>query len=819
MEEFSCLHCELSSTNFGDIIHHNLEIHEEKNLKIKISKFDPQRKETISYKKDFKITPKDLKLSNRTLLPNDETKTVKVSRLVHMSPIKKAPKPKTPVKDVHKFLEESEDIGISDEDDTIPLAFENMTLLESTSSTQTDPCFVLSADSCNEADINTIENIIQQIPNGLDYLKSENQMEMYIKFTTLLAERKIPLSNIAFLLFAHVVEWFSVDTTRNMRYSEEVKTFWRIGLKLFKGRFLRFMSGWKNQGQELKGDIRPADSVINFAVPSLSCLQESNLAEKLKQSRPGMFEDMIELIKKDDVSLRKTFKLCVDGKKINIGKQHKCYGDIDLWGNEGHPTVNEKMEKLDDDIQLLEELSSILEKAMERDVYELTDLNDEVQNALIILGKKILNILSSRLEELRLVKQKKTVTLEKIKSLCTSEVLRQKYSYALSAIRTHVFQINVCIGRLLKSIDVVASMIAFCNGVGHLYVTGNSCDLSITENYICLCGPKDIANYSENDVNTSLVKQRSEPWQNIRKMAKVTGSTCHTAIGLSGLKKQKEHFEHVLGDKDEQQVSEELEIRFRHGTENEINAVATLVSKVLPVYDSDAVYVEEGCEVIKKDKNTLMVVSPDGSVRKQRQGNFEMYSAVEIKCPYPGKVYKTPVYYEIPWYYVSQVILEMRALNVQELYFLSYTDESTTVFKVYFDVDLWEDIYKRVINVSELTDINTLKKLPPDIQELKDKIKRFCKEKVCFIGEFPWAKATRICDHPGTSSNSEDVGHHRQSDVTKAGTRKYNCPISQILTVIHELTDTVSEAHDISRQLASEVLVFLISDLNRIHRQ
>ena len=62
---------------------------------------------------------------------------------------------------------------------------------------------------------------------------------MYVKFTTLLAERKLPLSNIAYLLFVGVVDWFSLDSTRDMRYVDDVKRFWRIELILFKGKFLR----------------------------------------------------------------------------------------------------------------------------------------------------------------------------------------------------------------------------------------------------------------------------------------------------------------------------------------------------------------------------------------------------------------------------------------------------------------------------------------------------------------------------------------------------------------------------------------------------
>ncbi|KAH3780401.1 hypothetical protein DPMN_158215 [Dreissena polymorpha] len=59
------------------------------------------------------------------------------------------------------------------------------------------------------------------------------------------------------------------------------------------------MSGWKNQGQARQGAFKPEDSSINFAVPSRSCLEESFLAQKIKECRPGVLEYMITLIKED----------------------------------------------------------------------------------------------------------------------------------------------------------------------------------------------------------------------------------------------------------------------------------------------------------------------------------------------------------------------------------------------------------------------------------------------------------------------------------------------------------------------------------------
>ena len=45
-------------------------------------------------------------------------------------------------------------------------------------------------------------------------------------------------------LFLDVMKWFSHELTSSaMRYMPEIMLIWTTGLKLFHGRFLRFMSG------------------------------------------------------------------------------------------------------------------------------------------------------------------------------------------------------------------------------------------------------------------------------------------------------------------------------------------------------------------------------------------------------------------------------------------------------------------------------------------------------------------------------------------------------------------------------------------------
>ena len=117
----------------------------------------------------------------------------------------------------------------------------------------------------------------------METLKTEGQVETYIAFNRLVAEKTFPMSNIAYLLFLDIVNWFS---STHMRYSDEIKRFWRVGLKLFKGKFLRFMSGMKNSGQQdidvtSQNTYKASESLVNFAVP------DRKILDKLESPRAG----------------------------------------------------------------------------------------------------------------------------------------------------------------------------------------------------------------------------------------------------------------------------------------------------------------------------------------------------------------------------------------------------------------------------------------------------------------------------------------------------------------------------------------------------
>ena len=94
------------------------------------------------------------------------------------------------------------------------------------------------------------------MPAVLEHLRENGHLQSYTKWCHLIAENKFLMDNICFLLFLDIVQWFSKSTTSEMRYiRSETRRFWEVGYRLFKGKFLRFMSGPRSYGQITDGSI------------------------------------------------------------------------------------------------------------------------------------------------------------------------------------------------------------------------------------------------------------------------------------------------------------------------------------------------------------------------------------------------------------------------------------------------------------------------------------------------------------------------------------------------------------------------------------
>ena len=97
------------------------------------------------------------------------------------------------------------------------------------------------------------DEIIKLIPSVLNELAKVGKENVLQKFFSQVSCSRFPLNNIAFQLWCDVVDWFDNSDTRQMRYAPETMQFYWVGIKLFGGRFIRFMSSMKNETQQLTG--------------------------------------------------------------------------------------------------------------------------------------------------------------------------------------------------------------------------------------------------------------------------------------------------------------------------------------------------------------------------------------------------------------------------------------------------------------------------------------------------------------------------------------------------------------------------------------
>ncbi|MEW8548751.1 MAG: hypothetical protein AB2693_35060, partial [Candidatus Thiodiazotropha sp.] len=309
--KYRCVYCDTSERKLQSMIDHCVKTHEDHVLKYKELCVDSITQQ-LGYRSKLHegIVPSRVKRSGKSIVVHENMVLIKDSKKQMLN---------TPVK--QNFV--------------------------STNSKNIDDLAELhkAYDDYSNVELNkekAFEEMENLLPKVLNTLFESGKLHSYLKFNRLLANKELPMNNICFLLFTDLVEWFSCNNTSMMRYQAETVQFWRIGYRLFHGKFLRFMSGLRNSGQVLdkeaeRGDLDPTDSRINFAVPAKQNLYRKE--DKVSPMYPGIFEKQIEALAEQFSG--KPLKLCVDGKKISRGKGNGI-GDIDCWGYESIPSLKEK---------------------------------------------------------------------------------------------------------------------------------------------------------------------------------------------------------------------------------------------------------------------------------------------------------------------------------------------------------------------------------------------------------------------------------------------------------------------------------------------
>jgi hypothetical protein len=198
---FICKECSEQKDNFKNIVNHHIESHPFNEIQIVEEILCESTGKFTSRLLSFNLTPSVIE-GTHEIVPTDLT--------ILLQPLRQNNQSK---QNCHKKSAQSADIH-----------FKNTAVTNTTSS---------GVEHDHEK-----EGMANLLGSATGTLKKYNCLKEFMDFLHLLKNDLFPMNNIAFQLFLDVVRFLSLKTSSEMRYSPDVKLFWKTGLQLFHGKFL-----------------------------------------------------------------------------------------------------------------------------------------------------------------------------------------------------------------------------------------------------------------------------------------------------------------------------------------------------------------------------------------------------------------------------------------------------------------------------------------------------------------------------------------------------------------------------------------------------
>ena len=549
---------------------------------------------------------------------------------------------------------------------------------------------------------------------------------------------------------------------------------------------------------------------INLPIPSVTTLQSLSTCYT-KVVPVGIVEQTLD-IAEGGSGKGSQYILSFDGKLVAKGFKGKTYGDINLWGIEKPISVDCALKLLKRNITTAEDVCRNLKpKKIFHIVQSLHSLLNQISRQIKTLRSQIAGEHQLRLKIVRMVHNEGLDN-------------KQKYSYRmqLSFLNEHSARCDSAIGRCLQLNRRILKILS------HLRKNSSQkpVELHLQDNAHFLFPPEHLCAYFNLDLpeNTDIIKQQLEKWFNVRKKAKVTGSTMYNALGLSSLGDLKQHHYQFLKKRSPPPFSDEVKKRMKYGQENEKNALAAVIGGLLPAFLPNCFsFLEVGPSFISvfREEN-FMEVSPDGLLRcmvreECTNRNMPEHSSpvpVEAKCIYPDQSKPVEPMYQIIQRYVPQTLVEMAIYKVLVLWLISFTEISTVFMKVSFKEALWVQMLKIAHDLHGGEKPKVLTKLHPDRKELKVAIQAFVKTNCTFVCEIP-----SYFGVGGILRESEILSPYSYCSLRIPNSLDLASTKRQLKTICVEAKPLFQDIHNTLCQEAQEVLVFMLSDHNRHHEE
>ena len=419
--------------------------------------------------------------------------------------------------------------------------------------------------------------------NIINKLEKCNRLNDFMKLMRHLSTGEIGMDNIVWILMLERAKFQSCKNTVAMRYSKVTKLFWSIVYRLCKSSGLKFFAGEKNWGQVVSNECgrsryTPEKSKINFAVPSESVLRYIN-RRLPKVIPPGKIHQSLDLL-----SNQKDVVLMADGKLVTKGLKENFCGDVNLFGHEIDPNINDLENEIQRHLEYISNCTCNFGLAEPSDKYHM--LSDLLNVITVVIGK-IRKFRSNEMKQLR--------TYEK------SVFSDQKYMKVISTCKTNIYKSKIWVKKVLKINLEIHDIMAQLQKNKHLFSINSSPNVSEKSNVRLLHAAETVsANIDPLDY-PHLIKAGSDIHKDFVRQSLMTTETIFTAVGLNKVWSMKNHFKRFV-----------LDIGYNEDciSANHVG-LTTLTNIVMPsMLPSCAVLYGEGCRYLNGKKRNKLICSP-----------------------------------------------------------------------------------------------------------------------------------------------------------------------------------------------------------------
>ena len=234
------------------------------------------------------------------------------------------------------------------------------------------------------------------------------------------------------------------------------------------------------------------------------------------------------------------------------------------------------------------------------------------------------------------------------------------------------------------------------------------------------------------------------------------------------------------------------------------------------------VLTEVGPVVISGEKReNLLAVSADGVLHCIHNGidcPFDDNSmdhtkkiSLEIKCPYNNENPYADVLYNVPKIYVPQVTSQMFAFNSELGILATKSENSVIVKRITNDEEIWSDQTNILLDFYDNETLRKPTKFHHERKNVQNKINFFADYNFTVLMEVPVV----------TAFDNNKTGRHANTPFRT----RVHCEsppliweklFSELSVVLAECLCVIKDAHNICRSKASEILLFMLSDSDRM---